>query len=466
MKKSIKLLSVLLLGSILSTPALSLTPKLTEEQTQDPYVLMELFGAAYSVIKADYVEEADNKKLIENAIDGMLSQLDPHSGFMNAESFDEMQTQTKGEFGGLGMEVGMDNGFVRVMAPIDDTPAHKAGIQTGDYITHVDDISTFGQSLNATVKKMRGKPGTKIKLSISRKGQDPFDITLKRDIIKVKPVKFEVKDDIGYIRISTFSETTTKMLHEAIKELKKQIGTDKIKGYVLDLRNNPGGLLDQAVDVTDTFLTQGEIVSTRSRKPEDTMRFSAKSGDLTDGLPIVVMINEGSASASEIVAGALQDHKRAVIVGLKSFGKGSVQTVREIPGFGAMRITTARYYTPSGISIQAKGIMPDIIIPRAKLEEEAPIKGYGEADLPKAISAEEGKKAIDTKEEALKKKAEQKALKKLLRDNSADKENKNKEEEKEEKKDYQLDRALDIVHALSVMHEAIEVLPHTQKKGK
>ena len=466
MKKSIKLLSVLLLGSILSTPVLSSTKKLTEEQTQDPYVLMELFGAAYNVIKADYVEEADNKKLIENAIDGMLSQLDPHSGFMNAESFDEMQTQTKGEFGGLGMEVGMDKGFVRVMAPIDDTPAYKAGIQTGDYITHVNDISTFGQSLNDTVKKMRGKPGTKVKLTLSRKGQDPFDITLKRDIIKVKPVKFEVKDDIGYIRISTFSETTTKMLHEAIKELKKQISNDKIKGYVIDLRNNPGGLLDQAVGVTDTFLTQGEIVSTRSRNPEDTMRFSAKAGDLTDGLPIVVMINEGSASASEIVAGALQDHKRAVIVGLKSFGKGSVQTIREIPGFGAMRITTARYYTPSGISIQAKGIMPDIVIPRAKLEEEAPIKGYGEADLPQAISAEEGKKAVDTKEEALKKKAEQKALQKLLRDNSADKEDKNKDEEKEEKKDYQLDRALDIVHALSVMHEAIEVPPHTQKKGQ
>ena len=437
-----------------------------EKKIQDPYLLMELFGAVYNEVKSDYVEETEDQKLIENAINGMLTALDPHSGYMDEESFEDMETQTKGEFGGLGLEVSSDNGFVRVMSPIDDTPAFKAGIQTGDYITHVNDISTFGQSLNDTVKKMRGKPGTKVKLTLSRKGQDPFDITLKRDIIKVKPVKFEVKDDIGYIRISTFSETTTKMLHEAIKELKKQIGNDKIKGYVIDLRNNPGGLLDQAVGVTDTFLTQGEIVSTRSRNPEDTMRFSAKAGDLTDGLPIVVMINEGSASASEIVAGALQDHKRAVIVGLKSFGKGSVQTIREIPGFGAMRITTARYYTPSGISIQAKGIMPDIVIPRAKLEEEAPIKGYGEADLPQAISAEEGKKAIDTKEEALKTKAEQKALQKLLRDNSADKEDKNKDEEKEEKKDYQLDRALDIVHALSVMHEAIEVPPHTQKKGQ
>ena len=454
-----KFLSVLLLSTLLTTPALSAPRRLTEEQTKDPYVLMELFGAAYSVIKADYVEDTDNRKLIENAIDGMLSQLDPHSGFMDKESFDEMQTQTKGEFGGLGMEVGMDNGFVRVMAPIDDTPAYKAGIQTGDYITHVDGISTFGQSLNTTVKKMRGKPGTKVKLTLSRKDKDPFDITLKRDIIKVRPVKFEAKDDIGYIRISTFSETTTDMLHHAIKELKKQIGKDKVKGYVLDLRNNPGGLLDQAVDVTDTFLTQGEIVSTRSRKPEDTMRFSAKTGDLTDGLPLVVMINEGSASASEIVAGALQDHKRAVIVGLKSFGKGSVQTVRPIPGFGGMRITTARYYTPSGKSIQAKGITPDIVIPRAKLEEEAPIKGYGEADLPKAIAAEEGKKAVDAKAEALKKKEEQKALKKLLKGNSSKKESENETDKSEEKQDYQLDRALDIIHALSVMHEAVEIKP-------
>ena len=454
-----KFLSVLLLSTLLTTPALSAPRRLTEEQTKDPYVLMELFGAAYSVIKADYVEDTDNRKLIENAIDGMLTQLDPHSGFMDKESFDEMQTQTKGEFGGLGMEVGMDNGFVRVMAPIDDTPAYKAGIQTGDYITHVDGISTFGQSLNTTVKKMRGKPGTKVKLTLSRKDKDPFDITLKRDIIKVRPVKFEAKDDIGYIRISTFSETTTDMLHHAIKELKKQIGKDKVKGYVLDLRNNPGGLLDQAVDVTDTFLTQGEIVSTRSRKPEDTMRFSAKTGDLTDGLPLVVMINEGSASASEIVAGALQDHKRAVIVGLKSFGKGSVQTVRPIPGFGGMRITTARYYTPSGKSIQAKGITPDIVIPRAKLEEEAPIKGYGEADLPKAIAAEEGKKAVDAKAEALKKKEEQKALKKLLKGNSSKKESENETDKSEEKQDYQLDRALDIIHALSVMHEAVEIKP-------
>ncbi len=463
MKKSIHFLSALLISTLLSSQTVAYPMKLTPQDTQDPYVLMKLFGAAYSSIKEHYVEETDNKKLIETAIDGMLSQLDPHSGFMDAESFSEMETQTKGEFGGLGMEVGMDNGFVRVMAPIDDTPAYKAGIQTGDYITHVDGISTFGQSLNATVKKMRGKPGTKVKLTISRKDKEPFDITLKRDIIKVKPVKFEAKEDIGYLRISTFSETTTELLHEAIKTLQKQIGKNKIKGYVLDLRNNPGGLLDQAVGVTDTFLTHGEIVSTRSRKPEDTLRFTATEEDLTDGLPLVVMINEGSASASEIVAGALQDHKRGVIVGLKSFGKGSVQTVQAIPGFGGMKLTTARYYTPSGNSIQAKGITPDIVIPRAKLEEEAPIKGYGEADLPKAIAAEEGKKAVDAKAEAAKRKEEQKALKKLLKENgSTDKSDKDDEEEKQ---DYQLDRALDIVHALSVMHEAIEPLPQSVKKG-
>ena len=465
MKQSIKILSALLLSTVLSTQTMAFHGKLTPQETQDPYVLMQLFGAAYSAIKEHYVEETDNKKLIETAIDGMLSQLDPHSGFMDAESFSEMETQTKGEFGGLGMEVGMDNGFVRVMAPIDDTPAHKAGIQTGDYITHVDGISTFGQSLNATVKKMRGEPGTKVNLTISRKDKEPFDLTLKRDIIKVKPVKFEAKDDIGYLRISTFSETTTDMLHDAIANLKKQIGKNKIKGYILDLRNNPGGLLDQAVNVSDTFLTHGEIVSTRSRNPEDTMRFTATKEDLIDGLPLVVLINEGSASASEIVAGALQDHKRGVIVGLKSFGKGSVQTVQSIPGFGGMKLTTARYYTPSGTSIQAKGIVPDIIIPRAKLEEEAPIKGYGEADQPHAIAAEEGKKAIDIRAEAEKKKEEQKALKKLLKENgSTDKSN--KDNEKEEKQDYQLDRALDIVHALSVMHEANKEKPVYLKKGE
>lgn len=453
MQKPFTFITTLLIGTTVAATALSAPDKAAERPSiEDPYDLMELFGAALNTIKSDYVEETDNRKLIETAIDGMLTSLDPHSGFMDAETFDDMQTQTKGEFGGLGLEVGMDKGFVRVMSPIDDTPAFKAGLQTGDYITHVDDISTFGQSLNDTVKKMRGKPGTKVKLTISRKDKEPFDVTLKRDIIKVKPVKFEAKGDIGYIRISTFSEKTTEMLHDAIKQLNKQIGQDKIKGFILDVRNNPGGLLDQAVGVADTFLDEGEIVSTRSRNPEDTLRFSAKKGDLTNGLPLVVLINEGSASASEIVAGAMQDHRRGVIVGLKTFGKGSVQTVRSVPGIGGIRITTARYYTPSGNSIQAKGIEPDVVVPRAKLEELPVIKGYGEAELPKAIAAEEGKKAIDTLKKQKQDKEASKAMKKLF-----DKDDKSSKEtdadDDEDKTDYQLDRAIDILHAISVAME-------------
>lgn len=448
-----KTLTALLLATTITSSAFAATPKpKAPTNTKDPYVLMELFGGAFSTIKADYVEDTDDKKLVEKAIDGMLTSLDPHSGYMDADSFSDMETQTKGEFGGLGLEVGMDNGFVRVMSPIDDTPAFKAGLQTGDYVTHVDGISTFGQSLNDTVKKMRGTPGSKVTLSISRKDKDPFDVTLKRAVIKVKPVKFEAKGDIGYIRITMFSETTTNMLHEAIKELNKQIGKEKLAGFVIDIRNNPGGLLDQAVDVSDTFLEQGEIVSTRSRKPEDTTRFSAKPGDLTGGLPLVVMINEGSASASEIVAGALQDHHRAVIVGLKSFGKGSVQSVREIPGFGGIRITTARYYTPSGNSIQAKGITPDVIIPRAKLEEQPIVKGYGEADLPQAIAAEEGKKAIDTNRQKAPTVEEKKAMNTLFKDKKAAKEKENTPNE-EDKTDYQLDRALDILHAIATVQK-------------
>lgn len=453
MQKPFTFITTLLIGTAVATTALGAPDKAAElPPIQDPYDLMELFGAALSTIKSDYVEETDNRKLIETAIDGMLTSLDPHSGFMDAETFNDMQTQTKGEFGGLGLEVGMDKGFVRVMSPIDDTPAFKAGLQMGDYITHVDDISTFGQSLNDTVKKMRGKPGTKVKLTISRKDKEPFDVTLKRDIIKVKPVKFEAKGDVGYIRISTFSEKTTDMLHDAIKQLNKQIGANKIKGYILDVRNNPGGLLDQAVGVADTFLDEGEIVSTRSRKPEDTLRFSAKKGDLTNGLPLVVLINEGSASASEIVAGAMQDHRRGVIVGLKTFGKGSVQTVRSVPGVGGIRITTARYYTPSGNSIQAKGIEPDVVVPRAKLEELPVIKGYGEAELPKAIAAEEGKKAIDTVKKQKQDKEASKAMKKLFdKDDKSSKESDSGDEE--DKTDYQLDRAIDILHAISIAKE-------------
>ncbi len=429
--KKILLLAFLLSSSVWAVPS----PKESDEpQNEDVYVLMELLGSSLKMIKENYVEEVSYKTMVEKALNGVLTAQDPHSGFLNKEEMDEMTTQTKGEFGGVGMEVSSENGLVRVVSPIDDTPAFRAGIQAGDYITHIDGTSVIGLSLNEAVKRLRGEPKTKVKVKISRKNKDPFELTLTRAIIKVDPVKFEAKDNIGYIRVLTFSEKTTSELHRAIKELKKTIGANLI-GFVLDIRNNPGGLLDQAVGVADTFLAQGEIVSTRSRKPEETQRFSAKSGDMIEGLPLVVMINEGSASASEIVAGALQDHKRAVVVGLKSFGKGSVQTVREIPGFGAIKITTARYFTPSGNSIQAKGITPDVEIPRAELKVLPKITGWAEGDLDGALSAEEGKKAKETE---------------------APKEEEKKESDSEEKKDYQLDRALDILKAMAVLKEQKE----------
>lgn len=434
--------TVLVLGMLLFSGAALALPKsaVKPEQTKDPYELMELFGAVYDAVKTDYVEETDDQKLVEAAINGMLTSLDPHSGYMDAESYDDMETQTKGEFGGLGIEITADKGFVRVMSPIDDTPAFKAGLQTGDYITHIDGLSVAGLSLNDAVKKMRGKPGTEVTLTISRQEKELFDVTLKRAIIKVKPVKYEVKGNVGYIRIVSFSETTADMTKKAVLELTKKIGQDKIHGLILDLRNNPGGLLDQAVAVCDLFLDGGEIVSTRSRRPEDTMRFSAGKGDMTNGLPIVVIINEGSASASEIVSGALQDHHRALLVGLKSFGKGSVQTIRSIPGFGGIRMTTARYYTPSGKSIQAKGIEPDIVIPRAKIEEQAVIAGFAESNLPEAISAEVGKKASETDKIKTKKVAET-LKKKSESDKNTD----------DDQADYQLDRAMDILQAVFLM---------------
>lgn len=412
-----------------------------QKEYDDPYVLMELFGTAYNVIKSDYVEETTDRKLVENAINGMLSSLDPHSSFMNQSDFEDLENQTKGEFGGLGMEVSSDNGLVRVTSPIDDTPAFRAGIQTGDYITHIDGESVIGLSLSEAVKKLRGEPGTKVIVTISRKDKEPFDIKMKRDIIHVQPVKYEAKNNIGYIRIITFSDHTTDKVREAVQNLTKEIGPKNLIGYIIDVRNNPGGLLTEAIGVVDTFLPQGEIVSTRSRNPDEDMRFSAKTNDMTEGKPLVVLINEGSASASEIVAGALQDHHRALIVGLKSFGKGSVQSIRPIPGFGGIKMTTARYYTPSGKSIQASGIEPDVIIPRAKLEELPVIQGFGEGDLPGAIAAEEGKKAKDTQKN--KKKIAPKENKKSQSDSSDSK-------DVEKKGDYQLDRAMDILRGIAI----------------
>jgi carboxyl-terminal processing protease len=329
----------------------------------DTYRQLSLFGDVFERVRSDYVEKPDDGKLVESAINGMLAGLDPHSSYMDAKSFRDMQVQTRGEFGGLGIEVTMEEGVLKVVSPIDDTPASKAGILANDFITYIDDEAVQGLTLNQAVDKMRGPVNTKIKLKIMRKGQDaPIEVTLTRDVIKVVSVRFHPEgDDVGYIRITQFTEQTSTGLKKAIADIAAQDG-DKLKGFIIDLRNNPGGLLDQAVGVSNAFLNRGEIVSTRGRNADETQRFTARpGGDLTKGKPVIVLVNGGSASASEIVAGALQDHKRATILGTRSFGKGSVQTIIPLgSGNGALRLTTARYFTPSGRSIQAKGIVPDI----------------------------------------------------------------------------------------------------------
>ena len=348
------------------------------------YRQLDLFGQVLERVRSDYVEKPDDKKLIETAINGMLSSLDPHSSFLNAKHFEDMQVQTRGEFGGLGIEVTMENGVVKVVSPIDDTPAARAGILSGDLITHLDGEGITGLTLGEAVDKMRGPINTPLNLTIVRKGRDePFDVKVVRDKIRINPVKHRVEGDIGYVRITTFNEQTTEMLKTAIRKMNKEIGVKKIKGYIVDLRNNPGGLLDQAIDVSDVFLEKGAIVLTRGRNIEETQRANAHSGDLTHGGKIVVLINGGSASASEIVAGALQDHKRATIVGTRSFGKGSVQTIVPLGSNGAIRLTTARYYTPSNRSIQAKGIKPDYKIEQPLPDElkKRNIKPRGEASL-------------------------------------------------------------------------------------
>ena len=358
----------------------------------DTYRELNLFGDVFERVRADYVERPDDSKLVESAINGMLAGLDPHSSYMDPKSFRDMQVQTRGEFGGLGIEVTMEDGLVKVVAPIDDTPAAKAGVMANDVITHLDDEAVQGLTLNQAVDKMRGPVNTKIKLTIMRKGADkPIEVTIVRDIIRVKSVRWHPEGgDVGYIRITQFNEQTTDGLKQAINELNAQLGADKIKGYVVDLRNNPGGLLDQAISVSDTFLEKGEIVSTRGRNPEETQRFNARPGDVTKGKPVIVLINGGSASASEIVAGALQDHKRATLIGTRSFGKGSVQTIIPLgAGNGALRLTTARYYTPSGRSIQAKGISPDIeVLQDVPDNLKAQTDSKGEASLRGHLKAE------------------------------------------------------------------------------
>lgn len=331
--------------------------------TSDTYRQLNLFGDVFERVRADYVEKPDDAKLVETAINGMLAGLDPHSSYMDAKSFRDMQVQTRGEFGGLGIEVTMEDGLIKVVTPIDETPAAKAGIQANDIITKLDDDQVQGMTLNQAVEKMRGPVNTKIKLTIMRKGQDkPVEVSITRDVIRVRSVRSNVQgEDIGYIRLTQFNEQTTDGLKKAINDISAKVSNDKLKGYILDLRNNPGGLLDQAISVSDAFLQKGEIVSTRGRNAEETQRFNARPGDLTNGKPVIILVNGGSASASEIVAGALQDHRRATVLGTRSFGKGSVQTIIPLgSGNGALRLTTARYFTPSGRSIQAKGITPDI----------------------------------------------------------------------------------------------------------
>jgi carboxyl-terminal processing protease len=358
----------------------------------DTYSQLNLFGDVFERVKADYVEKPDDSKMIEGAINGMISSLDPHSRYMNDKAWRDMQVTTRGEFGGLGLEVTMEDGMLKVVSPMDDTPAAKAGMLSGDIITAIDDDSVQGMTLEQAVTKMRGPTNTSIRLKIVRKNADaPIDVSITREVIHVKAVRYRTEGgDIGYIRISTFSEQTGEELKKALADITKQIPQDKLIGYVVDLRNNPGGLLDQAISVSSAFMPRGEIVSTRGRLPEETQRFVAHGGDLTKGKPLVVLINGGSASASEIVAGALHDHKRATLIGTRSFGKGSVQTIIPLgTDKGALALTTARYFTPSGQSIQAKGITPDIEVLQ---DEPAELKGRtdikGEASMRGHLAAE------------------------------------------------------------------------------
>jgi carboxyl-terminal processing protease len=352
----------------------------------DMYQLLKVFGDVMQRVRAEYVDPVDDKDMIENAINGMLTGLDPHSSYMNAKAFKDMQIQTKGEFGGLGIEVSEDKGVIKVVSPIDDTPAARAGIKPGDIITALDGKTVIGLSLNDAVDRMRGPPNSKIVLTIKRQDVDkPLEVPLIRETIHIQVVKSRMEaNDIGYVRLTQFTEQADAGIKAAVKALRAQNG-GKLRGLILDLRNNPGGLLDQAVAVSSDFVDQGEIVSTRARHPEDSQRWDAKGDDIMHGAPVVVLINGGSASASEIVSGALQDHHRAVLVGTRSFGKGSVQTVIPLPGNGAMRLTTARYYTPSGRSIQALGIAPDVEVQETR-EDRGSFGGEHEADYNKVLS--------------------------------------------------------------------------------
>ncbi len=394
-------LAVLAAGSTMVTLARSESASAANSEI---YRQLDLFGEVLERVRADYVEKPEDSKLIESAINGMLMALDPHSAYLNPKHFRDMQVQTRGEFGGLGIEVTMENGVVKVVAPIEDTPAAKAGIQSGDLITHLDKEQILGLTLQEAVEKMRGPVNSGITLTVVRKGkEDPFDVKVVRDVIHINPVKYSAEGDVGYIKVTTFNEQTTANLQKAIEDLKKEIGP-KLKGFVIDLRNNPGGLLDQAISVSDTFLDKGAIVLTKGRNLEETQRSNARPGDLTDGEKLIVLINGGSASASEIVAGALQDHHRAIVLGTRSFGKGSVQTIIPLGSNGALRLTTARYYTPSGRSIQAKGIDPEVVVeeelPDDLKDKVAAQKTRGEADLRGHLKGEDEEAGPPEEEES------------------------------------------------------------------
>jgi len=367
------------------------------------YKTLQLFGDVVDIVERQYVTEVDDQKLIEAAIDGMLTSLDPHSGYLNPDSFDDMRDQTRGEYGGLGIEVTSEDGVVKVISPMDDTPAFKAGVKAGDFITAVNGESVLGLSVNEAVKQMRGKPGELVTLTIAREKTDPFDVKIVREVIKPKSATAKMEGDYGYLRVSAFNEKTTDEAEAALADLRAK--NPKMKGLILDLRNNPGGLLDQAVGISDLFLDGGEVVSQRGRDPRDIERYNARTGDAAGGLPMVVLINSGSASAAEIVAGALQDRKRAELVGLTSFGKGSVQTVIPLHGGidGALKLTTARYYTPSGRSIQKTGIEPDLEVAETRDEAQRIANRafqFSEASFRNALNAEEGKKRIGAHEPA------------------------------------------------------------------
>ncbi len=391
----------------------------------DTWRALDLFGDVFERLRSDYVEEVSDSDLIEAAIEGMLGSLDPHSSYYSPDDYAEAQVQTTGEFGGLGIEVTMENGFVKVVAPIDDTPAQRAGIKAGDFVTHLDDEPLLGLTLNEAVDKLRGPPDSDITLTIAREGVDePIMVMITRAIITIQSVRWRLEKKVGYVRITSFTQQTQGGVDDAMAAIEDAADGD-LQGIVLDLRNNPGGLLDQAVSVADSFLDKGEIVSTRGRRAGDAQRFHAESGDLVEGLPVVVLINRGSASGSEIVAGALQDHRRAIIMGTPSFGKGSVQSFMPLTSGGAMRLTTARYYTPSGTSIQGTGISPDIIVEEAVIQS-SDVERYGEADLVNSLDAGE---AVPSPEEG---------------------ENISSQRSEQALGDYQLSRALDLIEGIAL----------------